>query len=120
VGAVADIAERLIAVEAQHAADLAGLVIVINMLRIRLVTDRTHPALRSQHPVDIWLANAVPPPKVVFAAAAVEALAGLAPSCVVAFLAIRRATKQSGSVTRNSPSIFTAPQSDTICGRPAQ
>jgi hypothetical protein len=61
---VANVAERLVAVEAQHPSHLSGRMIVIDMFRVRLSTARAPPALGSQHLVDVDLTNAVSAPQV--------------------------------------------------------
>jgi hypothetical protein len=66
---------------------MTGLVIVVDMLGLA-VADRARTALRLDHGVEVGAGDAIPPPKVVFPGASVQALVGLFALCVVAGLAV--------------------------------
>lgn len=68
---IADIAEGLVAVEAEQAAHLPGRVVVIHMLGIRLPASRAPTILHRKDALDVHLPDAVPATKVVLAATAV-------------------------------------------------
>jgi hypothetical protein len=75
-------------------------VIVIDVLRTRLLTHRAHAALCSQHLVHLCLPDAVAPPKVILAGAAVVLDPVLAAACVVARLAIATDSGAPAAVSR--------------------
>jgi hypothetical protein len=57
---VANVAERLVAVEAEKSAPhLIRRVVVIDVFRVRLPTPCTPPALRDEHPIDLGLTDSV-------------------------------------------------------------
>jgi hypothetical protein len=74
---IPNVAERLVAVEAEHSAHRAGLVIVIRMVGIRLVTDRAQSTLCSEHPVNVTLTNPIAPTEVIFPAVSPPAFLSL-------------------------------------------
>lgn len=88
---VLELAEARVAVEAQDPADLARLVVVVNMRPVeRSLADTADTALRLDHRRDISLTDAVPTLQVVVPRAAMQSLFGLTAVCVVALLAIER------------------------------
>ncbi|MFG3706378.1 hypothetical protein ACGF7U_16840 [Micromonospora sp. NPDC047670] len=74
--------------------------IVVQMLGVRCAADGADPALLGQELLELLLADAVAPPQVVLATAAVEPLLGLPSPEVVARLAIGGVARTVGAVTR--------------------
>jgi hypothetical protein len=60
VAAIAELAERAVAVEAEESADPVGGVIMVDVLGGRLATDGTQAALFGEHLVEVLDGNAVP------------------------------------------------------------
>jgi hypothetical protein len=89
---VAEISERLIAIEAKQTADPAGRVIVIHMGRWSSTARPTLSALRGEHAVIVGLPDAVALSQVVLTATAVEPLACCARASVMARLAATAAS----------------------------
>lgn len=86
---VAKLPEPAVAIEAQDASDPSRGVVVVNMLRVFTAADRTQSALPFYERCNLYGSNAVTPCQVVVPGAAVQALAGLTTSSVVAGLAVR-------------------------------
>jgi len=86
-GAVLELPQPAVAVEAQYPAYPTGAMIVINVLGVGLAADGAPAGLLGQHPVELGLADAVAPPEVVLPRPAAFGDAGFAPG-VVARLAI--------------------------------
>jgi hypothetical protein len=85
---VAELAEPPVAVETQDAAHTVGLVVVINVLRVGLPTDRTDATLVANHFIDLIRTDAIAMLQVIVAVTAVEAFLGFTSPRVVARLAI--------------------------------
>ena len=68
-----------VAVEAEDAAHLAGLVLVVDVLRIRPTADRADPALQAHQLVELVRTDPVAPLQVVVTTSAVEPLLRLLP-----------------------------------------
>jgi hypothetical protein len=100
VDVVPELPEPAITVEAQDATDVAGLVVMVHMLRILRPTDRAHSTLLSQQLLELLLSNPVPPPQVVFTRTAVVLLFVLSALDVVARLAVTTVAATTSSITR--------------------
>jgi hypothetical protein len=86
--AVPNVAQCLVAVEAQHPANVTAEVVVIDMLWIRLPTDSAAAILSSQHVINVMLTDPVPAPQVIFPSTPVEPFPCLTAAGVVAVFAI--------------------------------
>ncbi|MEU8330626.1 hypothetical protein [Micromonospora sp. NPDC048839] len=72
--------------------------IVVQMLRVRAATDRADPALLGQELLKLLLPDAVPPPQVVLARAAVQPDLALLALLVVARLAVSAVSPTTGAI----------------------
>jgi hypothetical protein len=96
---VADVAERLVAVEAENAAHLAGPVVVIDVLRLASTGSAGTP-LSLNHRVDLVAGDAITAPQVVFPCTPVETRVSFFALCVVARLAVTAESVSIRSVLR--------------------
>lgn len=87
---VPELPEAGVAVEAQYAADVPGLVVMVHMLRIGRPTDRAHPTLLREQLVDLLLPDPIPVSKVILPRSTVATKLGFATALVVARLAVAR------------------------------
>jgi hypothetical protein len=89
ISVVPELPEATIAVEAEHTANFAGVVIMIDMIRLVATANRTLPALGTNDLIDLGRTNPVAPLQVVVARATVQSILRLTASCVVTRLAVR-------------------------------